>query len=86
LRRTAESAFELYITILSGSVALLSGALHNLGDVFTTVGVYFGFRASKKPLAVIRHTQAVTGNAPGRADRAPGKGQGRYVARGLSST
>jgi cation diffusion facilitator family transporter len=45
----ATSAFELFITILSGSVALLSDALHNLGDVFTTVGVYFGFRASKKP-------------------------------------
>jgi len=42
------SAFELFITVLSGSVALLSDALHNLGDVFTTVGVYFGFRASKK--------------------------------------
>jgi cation diffusion facilitator family transporter len=44
----ATSAFELYITVLSGSVALLSDALHNLGDVFTTVGVYFGFRASRK--------------------------------------
>jgi cation diffusion facilitator family transporter len=42
------SAFEIYITVLSGSVALLSDALHNLGDVFTTVGVYFGFRASRK--------------------------------------
>ncbi len=43
------SAFELFITVLSGSVALLSDALHNLGDVFTTVGVYFGFRVSRKP-------------------------------------
>ncbi len=42
------SAFELFITVLSGSVALLSDALHNLGDVFTTVGVYFGFRASRR--------------------------------------
>jgi cation diffusion facilitator family transporter len=42
------SAFEIFITVLSGSVALLSDALHNLGDVFTTVGVYFGFRASRK--------------------------------------
>jgi cation diffusion facilitator family transporter len=42
------SAFELWVTVLTGSVALLSDALHNLGDVFTTVGVYFGFRASKK--------------------------------------
>ena len=45
----ATSAFELLITVLSGSVALLSDALHNLGDVFTTIGVYFGFRASRKP-------------------------------------
>ncbi len=44
----ATSAFELFITVLSGSVALLSDALHNLGDVFTTVGVYFGFRASRR--------------------------------------
>ena len=42
------STFELFITVLSGSVALLSDALHNLGDVFTTVGVYFGFRASRR--------------------------------------
>ena len=42
------SAFEISITVVSGSVALLSDALHNLGDVFTTVGVYFGFRASRK--------------------------------------
>ena len=42
------SAFEISVTVLSGSVALLSDALHNLGDVFTTVGVYFGFRASRK--------------------------------------
>src|SRR5438309_1626464 len=44
----ATSAFELFITVLSGSVALLADGLHNLGDVFTTVGVYFGFRASRK--------------------------------------
>lgn len=43
------SAFELAITVLSGSVALLSDAVHNLGDVFTTVGVYLGFRLSRKP-------------------------------------
>jgi cation diffusion facilitator family transporter len=42
------SAFEISVTVVSGSVALLSDALHNLGDVFTTVGVYFGFRASRK--------------------------------------
>jgi hypothetical protein len=44
----ATSAFELLISALSGSAALLSDALHNLGAVFTTVGVYFGFRVSKK--------------------------------------
>ena len=48
--------FELYITLLSGSVALPSDALHNLGAVFTTVGVYFGFRdiqeAADSPLPV----------------------------------
>lgn len=43
------SALELLVVAFSGSVALLSDALHNLGDVFTTVGVYFGFRASRKP-------------------------------------
>lgn len=42
------SAIELLVVVLSGSVALLSDALHNLGDVFTTVAVYFGFRASRR--------------------------------------
>ncbi len=42
------SSFELFVVVLSGSVALLSDALHNLGDVFTTVGVYLGFRASRR--------------------------------------
>lgn len=42
------SSFELGVVFLSGSVALLSDALHNLGDVFTTVGVYLGFRASRR--------------------------------------
>ena len=42
------SSFELAITVLSGSVALLSDAIHNLGDVFTTVGVYIGFRLSRR--------------------------------------
>ncbi len=45
----ATSALELLVVALSGSVALLSDALHNLGDVFTTVGLYFGFRASRRP-------------------------------------
>ncbi len=44
----ATSSLELFVVVLSGSVALLSDALHNLGDVFTTVGVYLGFRASRK--------------------------------------
>ena len=44
----ATSTLELFVVVLSGSVALLSDALHNLGDVFTTVGVYLGFRASRK--------------------------------------
>jgi cation diffusion facilitator family transporter len=42
------SGFELGVVALSGSVALLSDALHNLGDVFTTIGVYFGFRVSRR--------------------------------------
>jgi divalent metal cation (Fe/Co/Zn/Cd) transporter len=40
------SGLELLVVTLSGSVALLSDALHNLGDV-TTVGVYVGFRVSR---------------------------------------
>jgi cation diffusion facilitator family transporter len=43
------SALELTVVVFSGSVALLADGLHNLGDVFTTVGVYFGFRTSRKP-------------------------------------
>lgn len=46
---TVTSVLELVIALLSGSVALLSDALHNLGDVFTTVGIYFGFRMSRRP-------------------------------------
>jgi len=46
---TLTSVLELAIALLSGSVALLSDALHNLGDVFTTVGIYFGFRMSRRP-------------------------------------
>jgi len=42
------STLELTVVIFSGSVALLADGLHNLGDVFTTVGVYFGFRTSRK--------------------------------------
>jgi cation diffusion facilitator family transporter len=43
------STLELVVVVFSGSVALLADGLHNLGDVFTTVGVYFGFRASRQP-------------------------------------
>jgi cation diffusion facilitator family transporter len=43
------STLELTVVVFSGSVALLADGLHNLGDVFTTVGVYFGFRTSRKP-------------------------------------
>ncbi|BBZ74602.1 cation diffusion facilitator family transporter [Mycobacterium paraseoulense] len=39
---------ELGIALLSGSVALLGDALHNLSDVSTSVLVFVGFRASRK--------------------------------------
>ncbi|MCV7014395.1 cation diffusion facilitator family transporter [Mycolicibacterium madagascariense] len=39
---------ELVIALLSGSVALLGDALHNLSDVSTSVLVFIGFRASRK--------------------------------------
>lgn len=39
---------ELVISLLSGSVALLGDALHNLSDVSTSVMVFVGFRASGK--------------------------------------
>lgn len=39
---------ELMIAVLSGSVALLGDALHNLSDVSTSVLVFVGFRASCK--------------------------------------
>src|SRR5439155_1566422 len=45
---TVTSLLELAVALLSGSVALLADALHNLGDVFTTVGIYFGFRMSRR--------------------------------------
>ena len=40
---------ELAIAMLSGSVALLGDALHNLSDVSTSAMVFVGFRASRKP-------------------------------------
>jgi cation diffusion facilitator family transporter len=39
---------ELVVALLTGSVALLSDALHNLSDVSTSVAVFVGFRASRK--------------------------------------
>jgi cation diffusion facilitator family transporter len=39
---------ELALALLSGSVALLGDALHNLSDVSTSVLVFIGFRASKR--------------------------------------
>ncbi len=39
---------ELAIALVSGSVALLGDALHNLADVSTSALVFIGFRASRK--------------------------------------
>jgi cation diffusion facilitator family transporter len=39
---------ELAIAILSGSVALLGDALHNLSDVSTSAAVFVGFRVSRR--------------------------------------
>lgn len=39
---------ELAIAILSGSVALLGDALHNLSDVSTSLAVFVGFRVSRR--------------------------------------
>lgn len=39
---------ELVIALVSGSVALLGDALHNLSDVSTSALVFVGFRASRK--------------------------------------
>lgn len=39
---------ELVIAMLSGSVALLGDALHNLSDVSTSLLLFVGFRASRK--------------------------------------
>src|SRR6201997_4926521 len=39
---------ELAIALLSGSVALLGDALHNLSDVSTSALVFVGFRASRR--------------------------------------
>ncbi|EUA91385.1 cation efflux family protein [Mycobacterium ulcerans str. Harvey] len=39
---------ELAIALVSGSVALLGDALHNLYDVSTSLVVFVGFRSSRK--------------------------------------
>lgn len=39
---------ELLLAIVTGSVALLGDALHNLSDVSTSVVVFFGFRISRR--------------------------------------
>jgi cation diffusion facilitator family transporter len=44
----ATGLVELALALLSGSVALLGDALHNLSDVSTSVLVFVGFRASKR--------------------------------------
>jgi cation diffusion facilitator family transporter len=51
----ATGAIELVIALVTGSVALLSDALHNLSDVSTSLAVFIGFRASRKP-ATQRYT------------------------------
>ena len=42
-------AFELVLGLLSGSVALIGDALHNLSDVSTSAAVFAGFRLSRRP-------------------------------------
>ena len=42
-------AFELALGLLSGSVALIGDALHNLSDVSTSAVVFVGFRLSRRP-------------------------------------
>jgi cation diffusion facilitator family transporter len=45
---TLTGLIELVVGILSGSVALLGDALHNLSDVSTSLALFIGFRASRK--------------------------------------
>ena len=51
----ATGVVELALALLSGSVALLGDALHNLSDVSTSLLVFIGFRASKR-LSTERYT------------------------------
>jgi cation diffusion facilitator family transporter len=45
---TLTGLIELALALVSGSVALLADALHNLSDVSTSALVFIGFRASRK--------------------------------------
>ena len=40
---------ELLLAVVTGSVALLGDAIHNLSDVSTSAVVFLGFRVSRKP-------------------------------------
>jgi cation diffusion facilitator family transporter len=42
-------AVELVLAVVTGSVALLGDALHNLSDVSTSAVVFLGFRISRRP-------------------------------------
>lgn len=42
------SAFQIAIALVGGSAALFADAFHNFGDVFTTVGLWIAFSASKR--------------------------------------
>ena len=45
----ATGAIELLLAVLTGSVGLLGGAIHNLSDVSTSAVVFLGFRLSRRP-------------------------------------
>ncbi len=42
---------ELLLAVITGSVALLGDAIHNLSDVSTSAVVFLGFRVSKRPIS-----------------------------------
>ena len=42
---------ELLLAVITGSVALLGDAIHNLSDVSTSAVVFLGFRVSKRPVS-----------------------------------
>lgn len=44
----ATGLIELVVAVVSGSVALLGDALHNLSDVSTSLAVFVGFRVSRR--------------------------------------